>query len=298
MAIAHPTLTSAGSWRGRLSRPAPWLLLVAPATLFLAALFVVPGLRILSFSVMVERPSGGQPAVWTLEHYQKLFTEPLYQSVMLRTFKIAFLVTIADLLVSYPIALAIVRIRSSWARALLVFAVISPLLTSIIVRTYGWMVILSDQGPVNRALLALGVVDEPIRMLYNEFGVTVALAQVFVPFMALSLVSAIQTIDPALEQAAASLRANRLQTFLRVTLPLSAPGIVTGSVLVFILALGSFVTPVLLGSARTLMAAVLIRDQILGLYVWSFAGAITAVLLVATLLILAVYGRLVRRWSM
>lgn len=298
MALAHPTTATVGSWWGRLARPAPWLLLVAPATLFLAALFVVPGLRILSFSFMVERPSGGEPAVWTLEHYQKLFTEPLYQSVMLRTFRIAFLVTLADLLVSYPIALAIVRIRSSWVRAFLVFAVISPLLTSIIVRTYGWMVILSDQGPINRLLLGLGVVNEPIRMLYNEFGVTIALVQVFVPFMVLSLVSSIQTIDPALEQAAASLRANRLQTFLRVTLPLSAPGIVTGSVLVFILALGSFVTPVLLGSARTLMAAVLIRDQILGLYVWSFAAAVTAVLLVTTLLILAVYGRLVRRWSM
>jgi putative spermidine/putrescine transport system permease protein len=297
MAVAFPA-AAARPRKSRFVGVSPWLLLVAPATVFLAAVFVIPGLQILSFSFMVERPAAGEPVVWTLEHYRKLFTEPLYQSVMLRTFRIAFLVTIADLLVSYPIALAIVRIKSSWVRAFLVFAVISPLLTSIIVRTYGWMVILSDQGPINRALLALGVIDEPIRMLYNEFGVTIALVQVFVPFMVLSLVSAIQTIDPALEQAAASLRATPWQAFLKVTLPLSAPGVVTGSVLVFILTLGSFVTPVLLGSAKTLMAAVLIRDQILGLYVWSFAAAVTAVLLVSTLVLLAVYGRIVRRWAL
>lgn len=275
-----------------------WLLLVAPAVLLITAVFVVPGLRILSFGFMVERPAPGESPVWTLDHFRKLFGEPLYRSILLRTFKIAFLVTLFDLLISYPIALAIVRIRSSWIRAFLVFAVLSPLLTSIIVRTYGWMVILSDRGPINRFLLWLGVIDSPIKMLYNEFGVIVALAQVLVPFMVMSLVSSIQTIDPSVEQAAASLRANRIQTFLRVTLPLSAPGIVTGSVLVFILALGSFVTPVLLGSARTLMAAVLIRDQILGLYKWSLASAITLVLLGATLLLLAIYSRLVRRWSM
>ena len=275
-----------------------WLLLIAPAVLFITAVFVVPGLRILSFGFMAERPASGESPVWTLDHFRKLFGEPLYRSILLRTFKIAFLVTLFDLLISYPIALAIVRIRSSWIRAFLVFAVLSPLLTSIIVRTYGWMVILSDRGPINRFLLWLGVIDSPIKMLYNEFGVIVALAQVLVPFMVMSLVSSIQTIDPSVEQAAASLRANRIQTFLRVTLPLSAPGIVTGSVLVFILALGSFVTPVLLGSARTLMAAVLIRDQILGLYKWSLASAITLVLLGATLLLLAIYSRLVRRWSM
>lgn len=275
-----------------------WLLLVAPAVVFLAAVFVIPGLRILSFGFMVERPEAGASPVWTLDHFHKLFSEPLYRSILIRTFKIAILVTLFDLIISYPIALAIVRIRSSWIRAFLVFAVISPLLTSIIVRTYGWMVILSDRGPINRFLLWTGVIDSPIKMLYNEFGVIIALVQVFVPFMVMSLVSSIQTIDPNIEQAAASLRANRFQTFTRVTLPLSAPGIVTGSVLVFILTLGSFVTPVLLGSARTLMAAVLIRDQILGLYKWSFASAVTLVLLVSTLLLLAIYSRLVRRWSM
>lgn len=297
MAVARPTAAAAGGRRWRLPLPPPWLLLAAPAALYLAAVFVLPGFRILSYSFLTERPVGDQAAGWTLGHYRTLFTEPLYQSIMLRTFKIAVLVTVVDLLVSYPIALAIVRVRSSAVRAFLVFAVISPLLTSIIVRTYGWMVILSDRGPINRVLLELGLVDEPVRMLYNEFGVTVALVQVFVPFMVLSLVSAIQTIDPSLEQAAAALRANRLQAFWRVTLPLSAPGIVTGSVLVFILTLGAFVTPVLLGSAQTQMAAVLIRDQILGLYQWSFAAAVTAVLLAATLIVLGLYGRLVRRWA-
>jgi putative spermidine/putrescine transport system permease protein len=296
VAIAHSAVTAAPARRA-IWLPPVWLLLTAPAAIYLIAVFLVPGLRILSYSFMVERPAGDEPAVWTMEHYRHLFGEPLYRTILLRTFKIALLVTLADILVSYPIAFAIVRIRSSLIRAFLVFAVISPLLTSIIVRTYGWMVILSDRGPVNRVMLDLGIVDQPVRMLYNEFGVTVALVQVFVPFMVLSLVSAIQTIDPALEQAAAALRANRLQTFLRITLPLSAPGIVTGSVLVFILALGSFVTPVLLGSARTQMAAVLVRDQILGLFTWSFPAAVTAVLLVATLLLLAVYSRLVRRWA-
>lgn len=297
MAVAQSTATTTRPRLGRIPMPPVWLLLVAPALIYLAAVFVIPGVRILSFSFMAERPAAGESPVWTWEHYQKLFSEPLYRSILIRTFKIAFLVTIFDLLISYPIALAIVRIRSSWIRAFLVFAVISPLLTSIIVRTYGWMVILSDRGPINRFLLWIGVVDEPVRMLYNEFGVIVALVQVFVPFMVMSLVSSIQTIDRSVEQAAASLRATRWQTFTRVTLPLSAPGIVTGSVLVFILTLGSFVTPVLLGSARTIMAAVLIRDQILGLYVWSFAAAVTMVLLVSTLVLLGIYSRLVRRWS-
>lgn len=297
MAVAHPTTTTARGGRWRPPLPPVWLLLAAPAALYLALVFVLPGLRLLSYSAMAERPHGGEPTVWTLAHYRELFGEPLYRSIMLRTFRIAAVVTAVDLLIGYPIALAIARVRSSAVRAFLVFAVISPLLTSIIVRTYGWMVILSDRGPINRALLGLGLVDEPVRMLYNEFGVMVALAQVFVPFMVLSLVSAIQGIDPALEQAAASLRADRWQTFRRVTLPLSMPGVVTGSVLVFILTLGAFVTPVLLGSAQTQMAAVLVRDQILGLYAWSFPAAVTAVLLVATLLVLAAYGRLVRRWA-
>lgn len=298
MTVARPTILTAHPRFGSIPLPPVWLLLVAPALVYLAAAFVIPGLRILSFSFMVERPGIDESPVWTLEHYRKLFSEPLYRSIMVRTFRIAFLVTIFDLLISYPIALAIVRIRSSWIRAFLVFAVISPLLTSIIVRTYGWMVILSDRGPINRLLLDLGIIDRPVRMLYNEFGVIVALVQVFVPFMVMSLVSSIQTIDRSVEQAAASLRANRWQTFARVTLPLSAPGIVTGSMLVFILTLGSFVTPVLLGSARTMMAAVLIRDQILGLYKWSFAAAVTTVLLVSTLLVLAIYSRVVRRWSL
>ncbi len=297
MAVTQSTTRTARTWRHRIPIPPVWLILVAPALIYLVAVFLIPGLRILSFGFMAERPVSGESTVWTLENFQKMFGEPLYRSILIRTFKIAFLVTIFDLLIGYPIAIAIVRVRSSWIRSFLIFAVISPLLTSIIVRTYGWMIILSDRGPINRILMQIGIIDKPVRMLYNEFGVTVALAQVFVPFMVLSLVSSIQTIDLSLEEAAASLRATRLQTFLKVTLPLSAPGIVTGSVLVFILALGSFVTPVLLGSARTMMAAVLIRDQILGLYVWPFASAVTLVLLVSTLILLGVYSRLVRRWS-
>lgn len=275
-----------------------WALLGIPAALYLGLTFVLPALRLLSYSVLVERPTATVPAQFTLSHYQTLFAEPLYRSIMLRTLRIGLIVTLVDLLVSYPLAYAIVRTRSSALRAFLVFAVLSPLLTSIIVRTYGWMIILSDRGPINRSLLGLGVIDDPVRMLYNEFGVIVALVQVFVPFMVLPLTSSIQTIDPTLEQAAQSLRANRLQTFARVTLPLSAPGIVTGSVLVFILAIGAFITPVLLGSARTTMIAVLIREQILGLFNWSFAAAAAGVLLFSTLVLLAIYGRAVRRWAM
>lgn len=285
------------STRRKLPSPPIWLILLAPAAIYLAAVFLFPGLRILSFSFMAERPLGDEAPVWTLEQYRRLFSEEVYRAAMLRTFRIALIVTIVDIIVSYPIAMAIVHARSSWLRAFLVFAIISPLLTSIIVRTYGWMVILADEGPINRLITGLGIRDQPIRMLYNEFGVTVALAQVFVPFMALSLVSALQTIDPSLDQAAASLRANHLQRFLRITLPLSVPGIVTGSMLVFILTIGSFITPVLLGGTRTLMAATMIRDQLLGLYVWAFPAAIAATLLVSTLVVVGVYSRLVRRWT-
>ena len=198
-------------------------------------------------------------------------------------------------MIGYPLAHWLARIRSRTGYGILLILVIAPMLTGIVVRTFAWMTILSDTGVINATLIGLGLIRTPIKLMYNEFGTTVALVHIYVPFMVLTLAGVIGRIDVRLEEAARSLGAGALRTFLEVTLPLSLPGIVAGSLLVFALAISAYVTPYLVGGGEVLTLPMLIYQQIAATFNSAFAGALGMMLLVVSILIVVVYNRALAR---
>lgn len=260
------------------------LLLMLPALLLLLILFVYPLVSLLFTSVYA-----GQG--FTLENYRRLFEVGLYFRVLRTTFVIAFQVTLICLLLGYPLAYFLASLRPRAARLLLILVLI-PFWTSILVRTYAWMVLLQRQGVINRWLLELGLIDEPLRMMYNRMGVLVGMTHVLLPFMVLPAFAVMRGIDRNILLAAANLGASPFQTFLRVFLPLSLPGVAAGSLLVFILALGFFITPALMGGRSDMMIAQLIETQIRTELNFPFAATLGAVLLIIALAVFAVYNRL------
>jgi putative spermidine/putrescine transport system permease protein len=264
-------------------------LLVLPAVLFLIAFFVLPlvdnGLR------SVISPETGKI---TLVRYVQLLTDPFYLRVIAETLILSTFVTIICILIGYPVAYHLVRYSGRWS-GLIIFLLIAPLLTSIIMRTYGWQVLFARRGLVNTLLVQdLGILGQPIRILNTPEIVVIGLVHVLVPFMVLSIASVLQGIDRRLEESAQLLGANRLRTFWEVTLPLSFEGISTGSILVFMIANGSFVTLVLLGGGLTTLP-LLIFQQFNTTRDFGMASAMSTVLLVVALACLYVQLRLVRR---
>jgi putative spermidine/putrescine transport system permease protein len=259
--------------------------LLLPALLVLAAFFVYPLFGILLRSVYKNG--------YTLESYRQIARTSVYLTVIGLTFRTAAVVTMMTLVLGYPLAYVLATIRPRLARILIVI-VILPFLTSIIVRTYAWMVLLGTNGVVNQYLQALGVTRTPLRLLYNEAGVIMGMTYVLLPFMILTLASVMRGIDPALVRAAHSLGASRWQAFRRVFLPLSAPGIAGGTLLVFILSLGFFITPALMGGPSDVMIAMLIEREVEFTLNWSLASALAVILLALTLVGFAVYYRLMR----
>jgi ABC-type spermidine/putrescine transport system permease subunit I len=266
-----------GSDRGaRVERRRQTLIasLSLPALVLLLVLFAFPVLRLMELSLDAG----------SLQWYQKALSENLYLQVYWATFRIAAIVTAASFLLSYPVAYLLAT--TSGASLGFVFIVL-PLWTSILVRTYAWMVLLGRNGVLNRILIDLGVTDQPIAILYNELGVVIGMVHVLMPYMVLPIYSAMKRVDPTLIQAAEGLGAPGWRIFQRIFLPLTAQGIYAGCVLVFILSLGFFITPALLGGGRVVMIAVLIEQQVRETLNWEFAGALATVLLAATL---AIYG--------
>ena len=261
------------------------LLLLLPALFTLAVFFVYPLFGILMRSVYKNG--------YTLESYRRVFQTSVYLAVIGLTFRTAAVVTLSTLLLGYPLAYVLATVRPRLARVVVVIVVL-PFLTSIIVRTYAWMVLLGRNGVVNHYLLALGLTDGPLRLLYNQAGVVVGMTYVLLPFMVLTLASVMRGIDPAFVRAAHSLGASRWQAFRRVFLPLSLPGIAGGTLLVFILSLGFFITPALIGGPSDVMIAMLIEREVEFTLNWSFASTLAVILLVLTLVGFAVYYRLMR----
>jgi putative spermidine/putrescine transport system permease protein len=266
----------------------PWLLL-APALLYVGLVFLVPLLRVLVLSVT-------DPSV-SMAHYRRIFTVPLYVHVLATTFKNALLVTAACLLLGYPLAYVMVRRGGKLAVALLVAIGVS-FWTSFLVRTYAWMVILGAKGPLT-ALAAL-VGERPPQMLFTTLASTMGMTHILLPYMVMALYAVMKKIDVSHLRAAESLGAPPGQAFRHVFLPLSLPGVVNGSLLVFTLCLGFYVTPVLIGSPRDMMISQVIAQQVEELLAWGFASALSVVLLAATFVVIALYTRFVgldRLWG-
>jgi putative spermidine/putrescine transport system permease protein len=283
-------ISETGNWSRR------WLLvqLLAPATLALVVFFVLPLVWLFRASFDRGLDSGVIESAFTLENYQEFLSDRFFQQELLRTLRLGVVITALTLVATYPIALFLARSTSRW-RGLLVALAIAPLLTSTVVRTYGWLVILGNDGLVNGALLGIGLIDQPLRLINDEIGVVIGLVEILMPYMALGLLSGFGRINPDVEEAAMSLGANPLRTFWRVTLPLSLPGIATGVLLVFVLTISSFVTPQLLGGGRVFLMATEIYDQATYTLDWPFAAAISFLLLLLFGVVIAVYTRVLRR---
>jgi ABC-type spermidine/putrescine transport system permease subunit I len=261
------------------------LLALLPALLVLFGFFVYPLFGILVRSVY----KGG----YTLESYRQIVRVPVYLTVVGLTFRTAAIVTLVCLALGYPLAYLLANARPRLARLGLVVVVL-PFFTSIIVRTYAWMVLLGRNGVVNQYLAALGLTDRPLPLLYNQGGVLIGMSYVLLPFMVLTLYSVMRGIDPGLVRAAHSLGAGRFQAFRRVFLPLSLPGVAGGTLLVFILSLGFFITPALMGGPSDVMIAMLIEREVEFTLNWSFASALAVILLGLTLAGFVLYNRVVR----
>lgn len=255
--------------------------LLLPALIIYAILFIWP-------LVDVFRNSFTLQGKFSLDAYVNFFEDPFLRSVLWRTIRISIVTTIATLIVGYPIAL---YLSQPWrkGRSLVTFFVIAPMLVSAVVRSYGWIIILGPNGLLSKALQMLGFAPSAGQLLYTEAGVVIALTHVFLPFMVLSIVGSLQQIDPALARAARILGANEVKTFLRVTLPLSLPGITAGCMIVFCLAASGFVTPALVGGARVPVMPYIVYKEGLLVLNWSLASAVAIILLLTTALVTAVY---------
>jgi spermidine/putrescine transport system permease protein len=278
----------AAGW-GALALPIGWL----------ALFFLAPMLVVLAYSLASRTEGGGVAFALDLANYRRIGDSSLYLWGALRSLRIAAIVTLATLVVSYPVAYYLALVATRWRTALLVLLIV-PWWCSILVKNFAWVAILAESGVLNRALLALGLIEHPLKLLYNETAVVIGLVHVLIPFMVLPIYATLEKLDRRLIEAAANLGSSPLRAFLEVVLPLSLPGVASGALLTFILGFGSYVTPVLLGSERTLMLANLIQSQFMEAFDWPFGAALAMTLLGLVLVLLAAFNRLVgldRLWG-
>ncbi|MDC0166517.1 ABC transporter permease, partial [Gammaproteobacteria bacterium] len=266
-------------WR-RLLRIWP----IYPAVLFLLLLFVYPTALLVGLSVS---DVDGKISV---DHYARLFEGELYTKVLLITLKVAAWTTAFAIIAGYPVAYLLANVKSSLRNTLIIW-VLLPFWTSFLVRTFAWLVLLGRKGAINDLLIALGVIDYPIKIIYNFTGVMIGMVHALMPLCVLTMLAVMENIDTNLSKAAGTLGARRGQSFWRIYFPLSLPGVAAGGLLIFVTSLGFFITPALLGSARETMIVQLIMFQIDSMLNWGFAGAISMLLLVTVLVIFFLYDR-------
>jgi ABC-type spermidine/putrescine transport system permease subunit I len=259
------------------TRAIPWLL-TGPLLLFMLAFYAVPVASMLLRSV--------NDPTWTL---QALANDTVFFKVFSNTLYTAFTVTIGTLLLGYPLALALVR-SPRWAPVILIM-ILLPFWTSVLVRSYAWMVLMGRHGLINEALLALSMIERPLRILNTPLATQIAMIHILLPYMVLPIANALRQIDPSLPRASSGLGATPWGTFRQVTLPLSMSGVAAGMLLVFVLALGFYITPAMLGGPREITLSMLIDLQVDQLN-WAYAATLSAVLLATTLAIIGVFYRL------
>ena len=220
----------------------------------------------------------------TLDNYAAIFRDAFFRNVLMRTILVAAISTAVALVLALPVAYFIARAPARFKSALIIL-VVFPLLVGNLVRAAGWMAVMGNRGFVNQLLLGLGLIDEPLEILYTPTAVVIGIIAVVLPFMTLSLQSVLEQIDPSLEEAAGNLGARPFTAFRRVVLPLAMPGVIAGTVLVFILCMNAYATPVLLGGPRFHMMAPQVYEQITGQSNWPFGGALAFILMGTTLVL-------------
>jgi putative spermidine/putrescine transport system permease protein len=271
----------------------PWLI-VAPALIVFVVVFAIPVVQLLLTSL--ERINTSTFAVierFTLYNYVKFLSDEFYLSVLWVTIRIGLVVTLICAVLGYPVALYLGK-AGPRERGILMLLIVSPLVVSLVIRSLGWLIILGRRGVIDWLAAALGL-GGGINLLHTETSVVIGLAHIFYPFMVLAIYGALQNIDPAMMRAAANLGASPFRAFCAVTLPLSVPGLLAGSLIVFALSVSSFVTPALLGGPWVKVAAYLVWEQTLQILDWSFAAAIATILLIVTGAIMYAYKRIAER---
>ncbi len=283
--------TAQAMTRGRSLGP---LVLIIPAVALLFTFFILPYVSIILMSFRTASSSAPYGDGYTVAHFATALGDGYVLGVLARTVGLGLLVTLITLVLGYPVAYHLARTRSRW-KGLLYTLVLSPLLVGMVVRTFGWMIILSNNGVANQTLKSLGIIESSVQLMNNNLGVTIALVHVFLPFIILPLLGNIQAINPELESAARSLGASRFKAFTRVTLPLSIPGIQAGTILVFVLSISAYVTPAMLGGARAKTMAVLVVQYLVDNFRWPAGAALALILASTAILSVALYFLLTRQ---
>ncbi|MFB6421480.1 ABC transporter permease [Bradyrhizobium tunisiense] len=281
---SSPNTSSEISNAGQLSRCLS-LGLALPLVVLLGFAFLLPIGKLLLGSVFAPEA--------TAEHYVRIAREPAFLRILLRTIQTTAVVTISAFILGYPVAIMMSRLQGR-AAALVAACVLIPLWTSVLVRSYAWIVLLQRNGIVNNALKSWGLIDQPLRLIYTEGAVILAMTHVLLPYMILPIFSSIKSIPPELDRAARNLGASSWRSFVSVTLPLSLPGIYAGAIMVFILSLGLYITPALVGGPQNLTIATLIGQQTTDMLNWPFAGALSGLLLAVTLALVGAFKRFLR----
>lgn len=275
----------------RLGKALKLFALIAPGVVLLMVGLIWPFATMLQMSFLDKFPGD---ASLTLNNYAQFATDSYFLGIAIRTFALAIIVTALTAIIGYPVAWYLARSQSRW-KHLVFLAVVSPLLVSIVVRTIGWTILLGNEGLVNAFLIATGIVDQPLRLMQSFWSVVAGMTHVLLPFMILSIASVLGKIDQSLLEASAVMGATPLRSFIRVVLPLSIQGVASGSVIVFCLCIGAYITPIWLGRGHVTVMSIAIYEQMVVMVDWPLGSAASMILTLVTLLVLLLYGLALRR---
>lgn len=267
---------------------------LTPATVLMVALLVLPVGYLIRFSLFEGQGSIQDLGGFTLDNYGKLFSDAFYLGILGKTVWLSFLTTVISAFTGYLLAHFMWQAPKRWRGALTIL-VLSPLLVSIVVSSYGWIVVLGNNGIINNLLQGIGLTSEPIKIMFTDVAIVIGLVHIVTPFMVLSILAALERIDPMLVEAAATLGASRPRAIYHVVLPLALPGIGAGTTIVFSLAISAYVTPAVLGGSGPNFITTLVFHQFVTLFNWPFGAAVAALLLGVALGIVFLYVRVLSR---
>lgn len=280
----------ASPWRDRLDELTVPILTICPAAILLILFFLIPMFVALRYSLMSSMPFFDPHPYYTLDNYLRVLMEPIYRNAFLRTGAYAATATIISLLISYPVAYYLSRITRHGS--LLLLALLIPFWTSVILRVFAWKIILGSSGILNWGLMSLGLIDAPVRFLYSGTGIVFGLVYTYTPYMVLPLYASLGKVPNKLLEASEDLGANKLQTLIRITIPLTSSGTVSGAVLVLLASFGDVLSSQLLGGANTLMISSVIFETFMGGANWTTGSALSVVVFLSLLMLAAIIVRL------
>ncbi|MEH7748318.1 ABC transporter permease [Neobacillus drentensis] len=268
-----------------------YLLLLLPTLGIFIFFFLLPLFFLFITSFKTFDAASGIGHDWTLQNYLKFISDKFYLGVVWRTVKIALITTLTAIVISFPVAYQITKAKGK-IKNYLTLLVLSPLLISMVIRCYGWVILLSNNGVVNNTLMNLGLIDKPLTLLYTEFSVVIGMVHVLFPYMVLSIMGSLERIDPSVIRASQNLGASSIRTFFSIILPLTLPGIFAGSVMVFSLGVSSFVTPAILGGPQVKVMSFLTYEQVAVMLNWPYGSAIGFLLIFIATITIIIYSKL------